>query len=140
MLGKSQVPVIVAISLFAFGSVAYADSFECAFIQEKYSSGKSNEASCSMLPEKVYSTKFYTPSRNNHCKVDSVYSFEDLLDVVVDTGKKAVGWIRHFGLTEEAKPKHKAYLLKEGVDEQEDDDYRVPQFLRVLAFEKEPAQ
>jgi len=105
--------------LLALATSAYGAGFECAFIQEKYSSGKSNQASCSMLPEEVFSTRWHTPARNAHCKIESVYSFHDLLDVFVDIGQKIVRWTHHFGLTEEAKPQQKAYYLKEGLSEQE---------------------
>jgi len=67
--------IVAVLSLFAFGRVAFADNSECAFIQEKYSSGKPNKASCSMLPEKAYSTSLHTVGRSNHCQVDRASGF-----------------------------------------------------------------
>jgi hypothetical protein len=84
---------------------ASAEIFECAFLQDKYASGKSNKASCSMLPEKVYSTKDYSPKKNEHCEVEAVSRYEDLEDVKIDTEKGVISWVEHSALTEDYKPK-----------------------------------
>lgn len=108
--------------LFLSASMAmpvFAQTFECAFLQDKYASGKTNKASCSMLPEKVYSTKGYTPKKNEHCDIDKVYLYEDIEDVVIDSKSGLISWTKHRGLTEDAKPKHKKYLIKKGHSEKE---------------------
>ena len=110
---------VVLVSVFGFTHGASAEFFQCAFLQEKYRSGKPNKASCAMSPEKVYSTKDYTPPKNEHCEVKPVYSYEDLEEVGVDISKGTVSWIQTTGLTEEAKPIQKQYLIKEGTSEEE---------------------
>ena len=72
-----------------------------------------------MLPEKVYSTKWHTPKRNEHCNVKSVYGFTDLNNVIVDTDKNFVMWNKHYGLTEDAKQRQRAYYIKQGKSEVE---------------------
>jgi len=108
---------VLVISGLGLDSVVQGQTFECAFIQDKYSSGKPNKASCSMLPENVFSS--HAPRKDEHCKVEAVYLFEDLTDVKVDTSRKRVFWTRHGGLTENAKPKQKAYYLNQGLNEKE---------------------
>ena len=100
-------------------SYAHAEIFECAFLQERYATGKPNKASCSMLPEKVYSTSRYTHKKTEHCNVESVYSYEDIEDVVIDTKQGVVSWKTHYGITEDAKPRQKKYYLKQGDSEEE---------------------
>ncbi len=102
----------VSLAICLLTTLAWGEIFECAFIQEKYPSGKPNQASCSMLPENVYSTSGYTPQKWEHCKVDRVHSYEDLIDVKVDTNEKRVQWNKHFGLAEHAKASQKAFYMK----------------------------
>ncbi|MCK4622969.1 MAG: hypothetical protein KAT62_12230 [Desulfuromonadales bacterium] len=122
--GKSMKSIFFAVSIIVLAllsspSFTQAETFECSFIQEKYPSGKPNAASCSMLPEEVYSSRWYTPEKTQHCKIDSVYSYEDLTDFLVDTNMKKAQWVVDFGLTEDAKTTQKAYYIKEGFSKEE---------------------
>ena len=116
---------VVIIALFALVCVwpkyAKALEFECAFIQDKYKNGKPNKASCSMLPEKVFSSALYTQDKSEHCKVEEVYSYEDLEDMIVDTNRKNVIWTKHFGLSDYGKQQMKESYIKKGMDEKEAD-------------------
>ncbi len=122
MINKANIISAIMFVLLLITQYAHGESFECAFIQEKYSSGKSNQASCSMLPEKVYSTKWHTPRKNEHCEVKAVYSlFDDLTDVIVNTDKKSVIWTNHLGIIDDAKTKQKANYIKQGMSEDKAD-------------------
>ena len=99
----------------------HAAFFECAFLQEKHAAGKSNKASCSMLPEKVYSTKWYTPKQTEHCDIDKVHSYEDIEDVIINTEVGIITWKKHYGLTEDAKTSQKRYYIEHGDSEEEAD-------------------
>lgn len=141
MKNRTQTIFAFMFVLLLEANSARGECFECAFIQEKYSSGKPNEASCSMLPEKVYSTKWHTPRKDEHCDIKAVYSFEDLTDVMVDTDKESVIWTSHYGLTDEAKPKQKAYYIKQGMSEDEADkkvnfEKKDTQFFRIVTHYK----
>lgn len=109
----------ISFAIIGYNSFASAESFECAFIQDKYPSGKSNKASCSMTPERVFSSRNHTPKKGDHCMVEGVYEYEDYVDFLVDSVTKTVTWTRRSGLTEDAKPRHKAYLIKKGSTDQE---------------------
>lgn len=98
---------------------ARSETFECAFLQEQSPSGKSNKATCSMLPEKVFSTRFHTPEKNAHCEVKPVVAIEDLTDVLVDTGMRTVAWTLESRLTEESKRSLQARYIKEGMSKEE---------------------
>jgi hypothetical protein len=133
--------IFVVVSILAFIGTGLAETFECAFLQDKYESGKSNKASCSMLPEKVYSTKDYTPKKNEHCEVIGVYLYEDLEDVKIDTEKSTVSWVEHTGFTEDAKKTQKKYYLKEGKSAKEADkdvniEHREHETYRITAYYK----
>lgn len=110
---------LVLLFLVSISKTSSAQTFECAFLQDKYASGKPNKASCSMLPEKVYSTKWYTPKPSEHCDIENVYMYQDMEDVIVDTKAGVVSWTRHFGLTDDAKPKQKKYYMDKGDTEEE---------------------
>jgi hypothetical protein len=134
--------IILFFIIFVFVSFpASAATFECAFLQDKYASGKSNKASCSMLPEKVYSTKDYSPKKNEHCEVEAVYSYEDLENVKIDTEKGTVSWVEHTGLTDETKQKQKEYYLKQGknakeADEEVNIEHRERQTYQIKGYHK----
>lgn len=131
-IAYSIIAVVLA-SIFGFTHGASAELFQCAFLQEKYSSGKPNKAACAMSPEKVFSTKDYTPLKNEHCEVKPVYSYEDLEEVTIDLSKGTVSWIKTNALSEDAKPIQKKYDLEQGASEEEAN--RHPIFQRREAFQ-----
>ena len=90
---------------------------ECGFIQEKIVNGKSNEASCSMDPEKVFSTSQYHHKPTAHCDVDEVYGYTDYINFLVDD--KFARWKSQYGLTEKGKLKQKQYYIQKGKSEEE---------------------
>jgi len=93
-------------------------TFECGFTQEKAPRGKSNRASCSMDPDKVFTAyEQYPYDRNQHCDVSPVYSYTDLVDFLVTD--KLVSWTSNYGLTAASKPKQKKYYLEQGKSERE---------------------
>ena len=53
MVSRACSTWLIVLAMSALASIAQGETFECAFVQEKYASGKSNAATCSMLPEKV---------------------------------------------------------------------------------------
>jgi hypothetical protein len=91
--------------------------FECGFIQEKSVNGKSNEASCSMDPEKVFSTSQYHHKPTDHCDVDEVYGYEDYINFFIND--KLARWDWQYGLIESAKPRQKRYYIQQGKSEEE---------------------
>jgi hypothetical protein len=96
----------------------FADTqFECGFIQEKLPNGKSNEASCSMDPDKVYSTARYQHKQNEHCDIDEVINYTDYIDFYVS--EKTVSWKSNEGVTQRAKSTLKAIFMKRGESPQE---------------------
>jgi hypothetical protein len=100
--------------------VLYAETrFECGFVQEKMVNGKSNKASCSMDPEKVFSAK-YKQKSTKHCDIDEVYVYEDYTNFFVN--EKFVSWTSHEALTERAKSIQKKHYLKKGMSEKEADE------------------
>jgi hypothetical protein len=108
---KVLMSAVIASSIWFFVSSSFSQTFECAFIQEKYKSGKPNKAACSMLPEEVFSTGRHTPRKNEHCEITEVYNFEDFEDVIIDTKSKLITWTKHLGLTEDAKLVQKEYYI-----------------------------
>ncbi len=111
---------VVSIAVtFIYVTSSSGEVFECGFTQEKFPNGKPNIASCSMLPEKVYSTKWDMPKNYEHCKVEPVYLYEDLEDVIINTEKRTVTWTKHTGVTQEAIQEFKKHYIKEGASEKE---------------------
>lgn len=87
-------------------------TFECGFIQEKLPQGKSNKASCSMDPDKVYSTSGHQHDKNDHCDIEPVSHYEDYLNFLVTDA--FVSWKAQEGLTEAFKPRMKKYYIEHG--------------------------
>lgn len=104
----------VTILYFSMPLSLYAETFECAFIQDKYSKGKSNMASCSMLPEKVYSTKWHSPDKGEHCNIKEVLRYEDIEDFLVEIDAGYVTFVKHIGYTDDAKQRLKEHYIQEG--------------------------
>jgi len=115
MLPKKK---ILALTLLTITTQPYAQGFQCSFIQEKFSGGKPNTASCSANPEVVYRTKFNQPKSSDHCDVEAVYSYTDLENVLINPDIKLVTWTEKYGLTEDAKIKQKAYYIRKGDTEE----------------------
>jgi hypothetical protein len=103
---------VVSVALLSQLSTAQGATFECAFIQDKYPTGKPNQATCAMLPEHVFALQGYTPKPGDHCEVDTIHDFLDLIDMHVDTQRQTVVWTEHRGLVEAAKPKQRDFLMK----------------------------
>jgi hypothetical protein len=104
---------VVSVALLSQLSTAQGAAFECAFIQDKYPTGRPHKATCAMLPEHVFALQGYTPKPSDHCEVDVIHGFEDLIDMHIDTQQPTVVWTEHRGLIEAAKPKQRDYLMKE---------------------------
>ncbi len=111
--------ILTTLIACACSLTVHAKVFECAFLQDKYASGKPNKASCSMLPEIVFSDKWHTPKKNEHCKVDTIHAYRDIEDVIIDTESGSVTWKTRFGLIDEAKPRQKKYYIEKGDSEEE---------------------
>jgi hypothetical protein len=114
-----RIAILVILALivpsFAFPSGL---TFECGFTQEKVPDGKSNQASCSMDPDKVFTAFEQHPyDKNQHCEVSPVYLYTDLVDFLVTN--ELVSWTSKVGLTEASKPKQKKYNIKQGESEKE---------------------
>ncbi len=96
----------------------YAETtFECYFIQEKHKGGKSNQASCSMNPEVIFSSSMSAHSPTEHCDVDDAYICWDYLDFKVTD--HWVGWDDKMSFSAEAKISAKKDYIKEGKSEEE---------------------
>src|SRR5262245_26906792 len=118
---KNVYTILAVVLVITFGVThgVSAEIFQCAFLQDKYRSGKPNKAACAMSPEKVFSTQDYTPPKHEHCKVEPVYGYEDLEEVAIDLSKGTVSWTEASGLTEYAKPIQKQYYMEQGENEEE---------------------
>ncbi len=120
-LNMPMMPVMVAMMLVLLmqASPVHAERFACAFLQEQYPLARATEAACAMLPEHTYSTKCTPPRRQDQTTVGPGDTFEDLVDVTVDTDKQFVSWKRHFGLTDEAVIREMALLQAAGLSAEE---------------------
>ena len=92
-------------------------AFECGFLQERFPRGKSNEASCSMDPDKVFSTSQHEHDKNDHCRIEAVSHYEDYINFFVTD--ELVSWKEQFGVTETFKLKMKKYYIEQGKTEKE---------------------
>lgn len=112
--------------LMIIPTLVFSQKFECAFIQDKNPLGKSNEASCSMTPEKVYYVQGYIPQiseHRKHCNIKDIFTYSDYENFIVDTELNTISWDEHRGLTENAKPKYRKHLIeKQGYSEKSADE------------------
>lgn len=86
--------------LFLYPSISFSQTFKCEFIQERFIGGKSNNYSCTMEPEVVFSYKGYTYPRTPQCKDTDKYKYEDYKGLIVDMESKTIKWNRIEGYTE----------------------------------------
>ena len=96
-------------------TLVFSQKFECSFLQDKNPLGKPNEASCSMMPEKVFYTNNYIPQiseHKKHCKVTDVYTYQDYKNFIIDIELNTISWDEHTGMVEKAKPSYKKYLIE----------------------------
>jgi hypothetical protein len=84
--------LLAAATAFIASSTANAQIITCGFFVENAPNGKSNEASCAMSPEEVYSNRNYTLERWQHCDVDPAYGMIEYHDVRVDLEGRSVTW------------------------------------------------
>jgi hypothetical protein len=92
-------------------------AFECGFVQEKAPDGKPNQATCSMDPDKVFSTALNRHARNELCSIPSTGLYIDLVDFLVTDQK--ISWKSVAGLIESFKSKQKQYYINQGKSEEE---------------------
>ncbi len=113
--------ILVCLAAYLLALPSHAQVFECAFLQDKYASGKSNKASCSMLPQKVFSKKGNTPKKSEHCNIEKIYLYEDIEDVLINTKTGVITWTIQEGLTADAKKILKQKYIKDGFSEEQAD-------------------
>ncbi|MEQ3650271.1 hypothetical protein [Hyphomonas sp.] len=63
----------------------------CSFTPD-FNAGKSMEASCSRMPEKVFSTRFLSKEPGDHCDVNEMYESSAWTDFTIDFRTKLVMW------------------------------------------------
>jgi hypothetical protein len=87
-------------------------AFECGFIYDKFKGGKSGEASCSYMGEKVFSTANDPFPANEHCKTEPVFGFTDLKNFQIDLPTKKLTWDAQGGLASFAEAEMIDYYMK----------------------------
>lgn len=88
-----------------------ARGFECGFIYEKTKDGKSGDASCSYTAERVFNSASRTMPPGEHCKTESVFSFEDI-KLRIDLGTNNVTWEQEKGLAPFAVTRMTDYYMR----------------------------
>ncbi|WP_340672518.1 hypothetical protein [Bradyrhizobium ottawaense] len=97
-LALSTVAVLASVVSGVCQEVVHdARGFECGFVYEKTKDGKSGEASCSNSAERVFSNISKTYSSKELCKVENVYSFDDI-KLRLDFASNTALWEHEQGL------------------------------------------
>lgn len=115
--------LIVATAIVIFCNSAHSESklpkgIKCLFSMEPYPEGKSNQASCGMMPEEIFSTRNYRKKRNQHCKVEGTHSVSEFKNFHIDFERYIVSYDDVYYLSEHGKKSQKAYYIREGLSEE----------------------
>jgi len=81
----------------------YPEGIKCSFTEENSRNGKSNQASCSNNPDKMFSTNDRQIPSNQHCDVDSTYDMDEFRNLFVDFKKNTVSYTWHSQLSDWGK-------------------------------------
>jgi hypothetical protein len=120
---KNVVVVAAATAIFLFCNPAYSESkypkgIKCLFSMEEYPKGKSNQASCAMMSEIVYSTRHYKKPRNEHCDIKTVYSIQKFEKFYIDFQNNRISYDDVYYLSEHGQKQQKAFYIKKGDTEE----------------------
>jgi hypothetical protein len=106
--------MVLALLVVGWPTVVAATIIQCGFYVENDPIGKSNQASCGMSPEAVYSTQGNRKNSWDHCKVKKPYAMHEIHDMRVDLKDHIVTWTRKYSLTDHGKIAQKRYYIKKG--------------------------
>jgi hypothetical protein len=111
--------IVVAAALLIFSSAAHSESklpkgIKCLFSMEAYPEGKSNQASCGMSPEIIFSSRYNKKPRNQHCDIGSTYSVNKYEDFFIDFKRNVISYNAVSYLSNYGKKQQKAYYIKKG--------------------------
>jgi hypothetical protein len=81
-----------------------ANTFDCAFLYEKFKGGKSGQAACGYTGKGVWAEVDFPPPAGEHCKTEKVFSYDDLTNFVIDRARNTVRWNQQHGLAPFAIP------------------------------------
>lgn len=116
------IPTVIL--LFLFDTPTYADNdlpkgISCSFLMDHFRGGKSNQVSCTMFPEKAFSSSHYNYPRSEHCKVESTFSIHTLENFLIDFEKNLVTYKEVEYLSEYGKQEMINHWVGEGDTKEE---------------------
>jgi len=119
--------LLLAIGCFLLGGNQFAKADDlhsterivCAFIPD-VSAGKSSQASCSLDPEKAFSSTSYKQPASDHCSINSLGTSSTWKAFEVDLASKNVSWEFDYIADHERREKFiQGIMSKEAIDHQD---------------------
>ena len=92
---------------------------ECAFLEDNFKGALTNNITCTMSPDIVFSSKTYKNTNPLYCDQDEVFSVDQFKNFSVDFKKEIVSYTKTSELSESALIRMKRYYIDEGKSESE---------------------